>query len=189
MKVQSRRLLVEGDEDKRVIPELLEANGIAWGETKDEAIVDIEPYNGIDRLLAREVIETELKASGLRSLGILVDADQSAPRTWQRMRQRCLASFPALPAEIPSSGLIHSGVTGIRLGVWIMPDNRLVGELRPFSPTLFQMDRGLFGSWPSTAPKRRTKPARPSRRLIATKPTCILGWLGRIPPAAPSTTP
>ena len=31
-----KKLLVEGQDDKRVIPELIEKNGIRWGETKKE---------------------------------------------------------------------------------------------------------------------------------------------------------
>ncbi len=34
-----KKLLVEGDEDKRVIPQLIEANGIRWGESRDTWIV------------------------------------------------------------------------------------------------------------------------------------------------------
>ena len=35
-----KKLLVEGNEDQRVIPELIEAFGIPWGETKETAIGD-----------------------------------------------------------------------------------------------------------------------------------------------------
>lgn len=45
------RLLVEGDEDKRVIPQLIEANGIRWGERNQERIVEIKAAGGIEKLL------------------------------------------------------------------------------------------------------------------------------------------
>ncbi|MGK7904814.1 MAG: hypothetical protein AB4352_26095 [Hormoscilla sp.] len=32
--LHKKKLLVEGDSDKRVIPVLIEANGIPWGEKK-----------------------------------------------------------------------------------------------------------------------------------------------------------
>lgn len=38
-RIHPKVLLVEGNEDKRVIPELIEANGVVWGETPDEAII------------------------------------------------------------------------------------------------------------------------------------------------------
>lgn len=55
-------LLVEGKEDVRVIPELMEANGITWG-TKKNPIVYIQENNGYDNLIKPDVISTELKAS------------------------------------------------------------------------------------------------------------------------------
>ena len=126
-----RRLLVEGDEDKRVIPEFFEARGIPWGETRDEAIVDIETYDGIDRLTS-EMISAELKASGLKTLGLLVDANGEPERRWQAVRDRCLPSLHDLPAVLPENGLIHRSASGIAFGVWMMPDNRQRGMLETF---------------------------------------------------------
>ena len=60
-KIKRKKLLVEGAEDARVIPELVEANGIFWGESKQQAIVDIQVFDGIENLLAPNVISTELK--------------------------------------------------------------------------------------------------------------------------------
>jgi hypothetical protein len=37
-----KRLLVEGQDDLRVIPELIEKNGIHWGSKKEEAIISIQ---------------------------------------------------------------------------------------------------------------------------------------------------
>ncbi len=108
------RLLVEGSDDKRVIPELIEA------------------MDGVDQLLEPGVIETEVKASGLEALGIVVDADSDGAAQWQRIRARCLPSFPNLPRELPADGLVHANQAGLRLGVWIMPDNMLGGMLETF---------------------------------------------------------
>jgi hypothetical protein len=54
-----KKLIVEGDQDQRVIPQLIEANGIAWGETRETAIVYIESY-GSDQFIDETVISTEL---------------------------------------------------------------------------------------------------------------------------------
>jgi len=70
----SKRLIVEGEQDKRVIPELIEANGIPWGNKREKAIVDITSY-GSDQFIDVDIISTELKASGLTALGLIVDAD------------------------------------------------------------------------------------------------------------------
>ncbi len=73
---QPKKLIVEGEQDKRVIPEFIEANGIPWGERRKEAIVDIESY-GSNTFINKDVISTELKAAGLTHLGLIVDADDN----------------------------------------------------------------------------------------------------------------
>ncbi len=67
-KIKRKKLLVEGAEDKRVIPELIEANGIPWG-TRRQPIVYIEDFDGIENLLAPKAISTELKHYAWKSSG------------------------------------------------------------------------------------------------------------------------
>ncbi len=131
-KPRPKVLIVEGDEDKRDIPYLIEANGIGWGERNEAKIVDIEPYGGIEEMLAPGEIETQLKASGLQALGILVDADGDAERRGQQVRPRCGTRFGELPARIPAEGLLVADAAGLRFGVWIMPDNRSPGMMETF---------------------------------------------------------
>ena len=50
-RVHPKKLLVEGNTDKRVLPYLLEANGVTW-EAAGEPIVYIEPCDGIDQMLS-----------------------------------------------------------------------------------------------------------------------------------------
>ena len=123
-----RKLLVEGESDKRVIPYLLEANGVAWPEAPDHP-VDIESYGGLDKVLEPGVIEAEIRVSGLEALGVVVDADGDAASRWNDVRTWCGGEFADLPEQIPAAGLeiVHSG--GPRFGVWIMPDNRFTGML------------------------------------------------------------
>lgn len=100
-KTHPRVLLVEGDEDKRVIPQLIEANGVPWGERDQPKIVHIEAYGGLDAMLEPGEIDTQLKASGLQALGIgsrgctLFDASEARRRDPVRggdvIRRRCLA--------------------------------------------------------------------------------------------------
>ncbi|WLE98199.1 MAG: hypothetical protein QTN59_05040 [Candidatus Electrothrix communis] len=56
-------LLVEGTEDLRVIPELVEANGIQWGDKEKDWIVQIKSMNGVEKLLDKERINIQLKGS------------------------------------------------------------------------------------------------------------------------------
>jgi hypothetical protein len=130
--IYSKRLLVEGREEQRVVPELIEQNGIPWGENKDSWIVEIVESNGIENLLKRGVIEAELKSSGLTHLGILVDADDVLENRWEVIRDRCSKAFPNLPKSFPDIGIIFENDVGLRLGVWMMPDNKTAGMLETF---------------------------------------------------------
>ncbi|MCP4695336.1 MAG: hypothetical protein GY862_00600 [Gammaproteobacteria bacterium] len=140
-KITRKKLLVEGVEDKRVIPYLVEANGVLWGETPRQAIVYIKDYDGIDNLLSPNVISTELKASGLEIIGIMVDADESVEARWRQIRKQCLKVFPDIPEELQREGLIHSNINGLKLGIWIMPDNQMSGMLETFLAYLVPDDQ------------------------------------------------
>ena len=125
-------LLVEGDEDKRVIPELVEANGINWGESKKDYIVYIKSCGGIDNLLNKNLINTELKASNLKVLGIIIDADKHPKDRWQSIRNCIIDKFPDIPENLPNTGLIHDAHDEIKIGIWMMPDNKERGMLETF---------------------------------------------------------
>jgi hypothetical protein len=107
-RIHPKKLLVEGTEDKRVIPELIEANGITWGQSADEAIVFIEEFEGISNLLKPGVIEMELKASGVAIVGIMIDANADADGRFRQIRERCKSQFPNCPDILPAKGLIHT---------------------------------------------------------------------------------
>ena len=125
-----RRLLVEGGADKRVIPYLMEANGVEWPRGREPVM--IEAQGSVEEILGPGVIEAELRATGLEALGVMVDADSDAAARWAAIRTRCQSEFDDLPMVIPAGGLNALHATGTRFGVWIMPDNRLVGMLEDF---------------------------------------------------------
>ncbi|MEO1374269.1 MAG: DUF3226 domain-containing protein, partial [Cyanobacteria bacterium J06635_10] len=127
----AKKLIVEGEQDKRVIPEFIEAKGIPWGETRDTAIVDIEVYGG-NQFIDSDFIATELKASGLTNLGLIVDADDDYKSRWESIRNACLKIIPDFPQELSKTGLIHQTNTGIKFGVWITPNNQQQGMLETF---------------------------------------------------------
>lgn len=129
--IYPRVLLVEGKQDRFVIPELIEANGVKW-ENRKKPIVFIRDYEGYQKLVDPDVISTELQASGLSALGIMIDADDNPTGRWQSIRSASLKSIPDLPETLPEDGLIHTTPTGIRFGIWIMPDNKMCGMLETF---------------------------------------------------------
>jgi hypothetical protein len=78
-------LLVEGKQEVRVIPELIEANGVDWG-TKRNPVVYLRDYDGYQPLVDADVIATELQASKLSALGIMIDADYNSEGRWLRAK-------------------------------------------------------------------------------------------------------
>ena len=140
-----RKLLVEGDTDKRVIPYLMESNGVDWG-SRDDPVVLIKTYDGVGELLKPGVVEAELLDSGLEALGVMVDANGDVSGRWNRIKTLCDDQFKDLPDRIPQNGLdtVHPE-TGARFGVWIMPDNRFSGMLEDFLIRLIPEDsRGFY---------------------------------------------
>ena len=95
-----RKLLVEGETDKRVIPYLMEANGVMWPDPPASPVF-IEPYGSVDEILKPEVIELEIGASGLEALGVVVDANGDAAARWDGVKTWCGSEFADLPEEIP----------------------------------------------------------------------------------------
>lgn len=122
-----RVLVVEGKDELRVLPELLELTGIRW--PKGNEPVRIEEQDGIGNILAPGFIETTLKASGVTAVGIVVDANGDPARRWERLRARLVASYPDFPAELPATGTVHVIADKPRIGVWVMPDNVRTGML------------------------------------------------------------
>ena len=126
---------MEGKTDQRVIPYLMEANGVPWPDHPDPDHLDpdcpafIHDYGSVDAILKPEVIEAELRASGLEALGLVVDADGDAAARWGELRALCGGEFADLPDQIPVEGLEVVHASGPRFGVWIMPNNRFQGML------------------------------------------------------------
>ena len=122
-----RVLVVEGKDELRVLPEMLELAGIPW--PKGNEPVRIEEQDGIGKILEFGFIEATLKASGVTAVGIVVDANGDPVSRWEKVRNRLAASYPEFPLELPATGAIHVVADRPRVGVWIMPDNVRAGML------------------------------------------------------------
>jgi hypothetical protein len=138
-------LLVEGKEEKRVIPEVIEKNGVKWEPTPKSYAVDIEDTEGVEGLLDEATLSTYGKRSGLRRLGIVIDGDSDPAARWQSLRHALLvaklATDDQLTATIPREGLVVDGLN-LRLGVWMMPDNTMSGMLETFLSQLVSSEQG-----------------------------------------------
>ena len=127
-----KKLLVEGDQDKRIIPWLIEARGVKWGESRNDCVVDIESRDGFENIVKPGEIDVELKVAGRKVVGIVADGNNDVAGKWASLRKCCETFFPDLPKLMPSDGLIHEDRGGLRFGVWLMPDNRAHGMMETF---------------------------------------------------------
>ena len=123
-----RVLLVEGPDDKHVVIHLSERSGL----THNFRIVEKE---GKDSLL--DAIEVEVDIPGRTVLGIMLDANDDLEARWQavtdrlhRLRQEDHFDLSDLPPQPEPGGIIIDG--RLRIGIWLVPDNRSTGELEDF---------------------------------------------------------
>jgi hypothetical protein len=61
-------LLVEGDDEKPVIPYLMDEH-VLWGDKPDEWVVEVRPHGGIDDLLDPRNIQVEAQTPAARPSG------------------------------------------------------------------------------------------------------------------------
>jgi hypothetical protein len=83
-------------------------------------------------LLEPTNIEAAARTPGRQAVGIVIDANDQFDSRWLRVRNCCLGIAANFPADLPSEGLIHQNEAGLRVGVWIMPDNQSRGMLETF---------------------------------------------------------
>jgi hypothetical protein len=123
-------LLFEGKDEQHVFGSLLNHHGIAKG------IINFDPpFDGIDDLL--EALPLYLRSNAIKRLGIVVDADTDISSRWQSIRNILIAGYKNAPRSPSPEGTIvewtdPSLVSVPKVGVWIMPNNKLPGMLEDF---------------------------------------------------------
>lgn len=115
-------LLVEGKDDQHVIWALCQRFNLA-------KTFEVKDTGGVSSLLKQ--LPVRLKATGIRTIGIIVDADVDMAQRWQQIHNIISSRLPNAPTEIPNTGLIH-GEHSLKVGVWLMPDNQHNGMLEHF---------------------------------------------------------
>lgn len=127
-----QQLLVEGKNDRHVIWALCEQY-----QLPETFTVEVPPgkTEGVESLLA--ALPALLNEKKLKTLGIVVDADQDLAARWQSIRDRLIAiGYPQ--ADIPDSPRVEGWIYQPediylkRVGVWVMPNNQLPGMLEDF---------------------------------------------------------
>lgn len=133
---KTRVLLVEGSDDAHVVEKLLNRHGM-------EMSFSILPKGGYPQL--RDSIYGEVNAPNRDTVGILADANENLDGRWQSIRgQLGEAGFKA-PSKLKKEGIVLDGTGGVRIGVWLMPNNSNPGELEDFMSELIPPDEPI---WP-----------------------------------------
>jgi hypothetical protein len=106
-RVHPKILLVEGKEDLRFVPEIIEANGVKWEKPYPVFIDDLDGY---ENFVKPDEIATYLKSSGLEIIGLMIDADDNLNDRWK-------SQYPHLAVLARSTGpTTPPGSQGANLG-------------------------------------------------------------------------
>jgi len=123
---KDQKLVVEGPDDQHVIWALCQQHDVA-----ETFSVEFTKSGGVEALL--ESIKVRLMESGLRTLGVVLDADENLERRWQAITNRLAAAgYTALPNVPNREGTIIEEFDKPTVGIWLMPDNQLPGMLEDF---------------------------------------------------------
>jgi hypothetical protein len=131
----NKKLLVEGNDDQHVIWALCEKFNIR--ETFD--VIDCR---GVEKLY--DELQVRFKQSDIETIGVVIDADTSLDKRWICIKKILSHQGFSVPDVLPKTGLILSNTNGIKVGVWIMPDNNLNGMLEDFISFLIPRDDKLL---------------------------------------------
>ena len=134
---------MEGQDEKHVIKHLCCCHQL----TPTFCILDKE---GITNLLPS--ISLEIKAPERRAVGIVVDANEDLNGRWKAITHRLQKeSIQAPEFPDPSGTIINPSGTIIpskpRIGIWLMPNNRVAGELEDFVEKMIRNDDPI---WPQS---------------------------------------
>jgi hypothetical protein len=124
-------LLVEGPDDLKIIQSLLRFYRL-------ENLIRIQDSEGYQTL--RKEISSILDDSRIRYLGIVADSDTNLSNRWASVRDKLRECGCDPPKALPKEGAIFNGPRGVRVGVWLMPDNNMTGAMEAFLHQLISPD-------------------------------------------------
>lgn len=127
----NKLLIVEGTDDMFAVIGLMKHH-VDWTEEREGWPLWVQQGEGVTNILKSLYLSTEFKASNIRIVGVILDADDNPQGRYDRIRQLCLEIFPEIPAFIPPTGLVVETSDSLRFGLWVMPDNLSEGTLETF---------------------------------------------------------
>ena len=133
-------LIVEGADDEKVIEKLLKRRKIIYDN------FSIQSVGGIDKLLKN--VEIRIKSENHTAIGIVIDADENILDRWRNIENIFIKSGYENVPPLARSGVVFydNDVMDLpKIGIWIMPDNNLSGNLEDFIRTLIPESDDLIG--------------------------------------------
>ncbi len=125
---RSRILVVEGRDDLHVIKYL--------SRQRVPAVeFDIVEKGGVNALV--ESIDVEIAEAGRQAVGFVLDTDDHPAGRWNAVTSKLRIRNLELPDSPDPVGTLMEGADGYpRIGIWLMPDNRVSGALEDFVATM-----------------------------------------------------
>ena len=120
-----RVLIVEGEDDKHVILQLCIRIGF-------QPEFNIVSKGGIGNIL--KGISPDVKAPDRKAVGFVVDADDHIGNRWDEVSEKLQGAGIETPSNPDLAGTVIEGMP--RIGIWLMPNNQLAGELEDFVQTM-----------------------------------------------------
>jgi hypothetical protein len=129
-------LLVEGPDDFHFVGHFHAYHGL-------EGQFRLKSVEGITNLL--EVFLLELKSGGPTRLGIIIDVDVNVKSSWDAVSDRLKRSgFETVPKKPDAAGTIVQKANLSKVGIWLMPNNRIPGSLEDFARLLIPTEDKLW---------------------------------------------
>jgi hypothetical protein len=117
-------LWVEGSDDAQLMYHLLKRYHL-------EDRVKIESKNGVENIL--KVLKIALKVGEPQKLGVIVDVDDDLHQRWQSFYAMLEeAGYVGIPLIPVSDGTIITQEGLPEIGIWLMPDNQMIGMVEHF---------------------------------------------------------
>lgn len=180
------RLLVEGKNDQHIVWALCKQYAVPETFTVEIPKSEVDS-GGVDKLLSS--IAIYVLEPGLRSLGIVIDADERPQDRWRSIQNHLSeAGYSGIPDVPDRRGMILTAPLRPRIGVWMMPNNALTGSIEDFSRLLIDSADPLLLTAEETVASleqrniQRFRPTHRSKALLHT----WLAW--QDPPGMPMGT-
>lgn len=129
-------MLVEGIEDETFVKEFLKANQLHYH-------LQFKGKKGYAHL--RRTIPTLVKESGIKTLGIIADANSNFTARWQSISDAVKQLHYPISSSNPNGTILtHDDPIYPKLGIWIMPNNAENGMLEDFAAKIIPDDEQLL---------------------------------------------